>query len=325
MLEDLESRDDELAGQIDLFLAFLSGERRGSELTVQTYARDLEALRRFVKKQGFPLNAAELDLRALRSFLASLFRDNRPPTMARKIAAIRSFYRFLTRRGLTRENPAAVLKIPKVTKPLPRFMTIDDTFEVIEAPEKIPANKAVRNSEILLIRDRAILETLYGSGVRVSELVGLDLDSVRLEDKSARVIGKGNKERLVPLGSESLVALRKYLEVRRLLRHPKTGLQEARALFLGRWGARITARQVQLLVRKYGAVGTGRSDLHPHLFRHSCATHLLDAGADLRGIQELLGHSSLSTTQRYTHVSVDRLMEVYDRAHPLARNRGKRD
>ncbi len=318
MCVETDRRDDALAGQIELFLAFLSSERRGSQLTVKTYGRDLEALRAFAKQAGFPLDAAQLDLRALRSFLASLFRASRPQTMARKIAAIRSFYRFLVRRGLSKDNPAAILKIPKVSKPLPRFLTIDDTFEVVEAPEK-----ALRKSDALLIRDQAILETLYSSGTRVSELVQLDLDRVQLGNRTARVIGKGNKERLVPLGSQCVSALEKYLQIRREFRHPKTDRQDPRAFFLGRLGKRITARQVQRLVRKYGTLGTGRVDLHPHMFRHSCATHLLDAGADLRGIQELLGHSSLSTTQRYTHVSVDRLMEVYDRAHPMARKNQK--
>ena len=319
MCAQTDRREDALAGQIDLFLAFLSGERRGSQLTVETYGRDLEALRAFAKQEGFPLDAAELDLRALRSFLASLFRASRPPTMARKIAAIRSFYRFLVRRGLTRDNPAAILRVPKVSKPLPRFLTVEDTFEVVEAPAKKPQIKAA-----FLIRDQAILETLYSTGTRVSELVQLDVDRVQLINRTARVIGKGNKERLVPLGSQCVSALELYLQIRNEFRHPKTDSQDVRALFLGRFGRRITARQVQRLVRRYGTFGIGLVDLHPHMFRHSCATHLLDAGADLRGIQELLGHSSLSTTQRYTHVSVDRLMEVYDRAHPMARKNDER-
>jgi integrase/recombinase XerC len=318
MCVENETRDDAFAGQIDLFSIFLLRERRGSELTVKTYSRDLNALRRFAKDHDFPLDATKLDIRALRSFLASLFGENGPSTMARKIAAIRSFYRFLVRRGITRDNPAALLKIPKVSKPLPHFLTIDDTFEVMEAPATAPASVVV-----LLVRDHAILETLYSTGIRVSELVGLGLDKVDLREKMARVIGKGDKERIVPLGSQCIAALEKYLEIRREFRHPKTGWQDASAVFLGRMGARITARQVQHLVRKYGSLGTGRSDVHPHIFRHSCATHLLDAGADLRGIQELLGHSSLSTTQRYTHVSIDRLMEVYDRAHPMARKKHK--
>jgi integrase/recombinase XerC len=167
-----------------------------------------------------------------------------------------------------------------------------------------------------------MLETLYGSGLRVSELCGLDLDHLELPD-SVRVIGKGNKERIVPLGSHAAAALEAYLARRGELRHPKTGAIDPRAVFLSRLGLRIGVRRVQTLVHSYGALGAGRADLHPHALRHTCATHLLDGGADLRSIQKLLGHSSLSTTQRYAHVSIDHLMKVYDSAHPLARRRAR--
>jgi integrase/recombinase XerC len=309
---------DELAGQIDRFLTFLRDERRSPELTVKTYCRDLEEFRRFVAQRAFPLNAAELDVRALRSYLASLFGRVKSATMAKKIAALRAFYRFLMRRGQARSNPAAVLRVPRYTRPLPRFVSVDAAFGVVEAPGGAHAGR-----EALDRRDRAMLELLYGSGLRVSELVGLNLTSVDLAERTARVLGKGNKERVVPLGEKAVQALGAYQEVRARLSHPRSGHLDADALFVGRKGTRITARQVQRLVSRYGALGAGRADLHPHALRHTCATHLLDAGADLRGIQELLGHRSLSTTQKYTHVSVDRLMEVYDRAHPLAHRRGK--
>lgn len=300
--------------QIEAYLAFLSTERRSSKLTVDTYRRDLQALRLFAKQQGYPLDATKLDLRLLRSFLASLFHQNRPPTMARKIAAIRSFFRFLIQRGMTHHNPATSLRLPKISKPLPEFMSVIDTFEVMEAPERVSLK-----DNVLALRDRAILETLYGSGLRVSELVGLDLEMIDLEDRCARVVGKGKKERLVPLGTLSLKALVGYLGVRCKLHRSNTHVPDNRALFLSRQGRRISVRQVQYIVAKYGSSGAGRARLHPHTLRHTCATHLLDAGADLRGIQELLGHATLSTTQRYTHVTVDRLMEIYDRAHPSAR------
>jgi integrase/recombinase XerC len=166
-----------------------------------------------------------------------------------------------------------------------------------------------------------VLEVVYGSGLRVSEVVGLNLRDVDLRGCTARVRGKGNKERIVPVGRSALAALERYLAVRPALRHPVTGVQDDAALFLGRRGARLTVRQVQKLVALYGALATGRPDLHPHALRHACATHLLDGGADLRVIQELLGHASLSTTQRYTHLALDQVMKVYDRAHPLARPR----
>jgi len=308
---------DALAEQIGAFERYLSGERRSSPKTVETYRRDLDALREFLRDKKLALDARELDVVALRSFIASLFERNEAPTLARKIAALRSFYRFLLRRGLVDRNPAAALRTPKVRRPLPKFLTVDDAFRVMDAPL---ANDGA-GDDALRVRDHAMLELLYGTGVRVSELAGLRIGALDLAQRSARVRGKGDKERIVPLGPPALAALESYLAMRARLRHPKTGAQDPDAVFLTRRGARIGVRQVQHLVRRYGALGAGRGDLHPHALRHTCATHLLDAGADLRGIQELLGHASLSTTQRYTHVSIDRLMAVYDKAHPLARKR----
>ncbi len=312
--DDLASAQDALAKQIRLFAAYLETERHASPLTVQTYLRDLRALRTLARDKKLVLDAARFDVMVLRAYLSSMFRHNVPSTMARKISALRAFYRFLERRGHVAKNPAQALRSPKVKKPLPKFLSTADAFSVVEAPAG-QGNDDVR----LCTRDTALLEMLYGSGLRVSELVGLDLDRVDLASNSARVIGKGNKERIVPIGTQCRAALEAYLAERSTLTHPKRGTQDPRALFLGRVGARITVRQVQRLVQRYGVLGAGRSDLHPHTLRHTCATHLLDAGADLRAIQELLGHSSLATTQRYTHVSIDRLMEVYDKAHPLAK------
>ena len=167
------------------------------------------------------------------------------------------------------------------------------------------------------------LELLYGSGLRVSELASLDLGQISISEAEVRVLGKGRKERMVPLGSKSLEALAAYLPRRAELAHPKSGRYDEQALLLGQLGKRLTVRWLQALVQRYGALGAGRSDLHPHALRHSCATHLLEGGADLRAIQEMLGHSSLSTTQRYTHVSLDQLLAVYDRAHPMARAPGQ--
>lgn len=304
---------DPLATQIALFTRYLETERRSSPRTVETYQRTLRSLRDWARAEGLPLDATRLRIVSLRGWLASLFADNASATLAKKVSTVRSFYRFLVRRGLARDNPAAVLRVPKVKKTLPRFLTVDDAFRVVEAPEEDAARE-----ERLRLRDRAILELLYGGGLRVSELAGLKLGDLDQRARTARVTGKGSKERLVPYGRPAQEAIDAYLSVRPMLRHPKTGDQHGQALLLGRHGTRLTTRQVQNIVRRYGALGAGRGDLHPHALRHTCATHLLDAGADLRTIQELLGHSSLSTTQRYTHVSVDRLMEVYDRAHPMA-------
>jgi integrase/recombinase XerC len=305
---------DALTEQIRLFTDYLRAERHASPLTITTYQRDLYALRELAREKHLPLDASRFDVMVLRSYLSSLFGRNQPSTMARKISALRAFYRFLQRRGHVQHNPAQVLRSPKVKKPLPKFISTDDAFAVVEAP-----NAQLDSDPRLRSRDTAMLELLYGSGLRVSELVGLDMDRVDLQECSARVVGKGNKERIVPLGTQSRAALETYLGDRATLLHPQRGTQDSKAVFLGRVGSRITVRQVQRLVQRYGVLGTGRSDLHPHALRHTCATHLLDAGADLRAIQELLGHSSLATTQRYTHVSIDRLMEVYDKAHPLAK------
>jgi integrase/recombinase XerC len=308
-----EPPDDPLALQIGRFLEQLAGIRRAARRTVETYGRDLWALHRFARDRELPLDARALDLIALRRFLASFAGNNSAATIARKVAALRAFYRDLQRRGEVKDNPAQSLRLPKVRKPLPRPLSVQDMSDVVEVADR------GRGDDVLRVRDRALLELLYGAGVRVSELVGLDLLHVDIEQRSARVLGKGSKERIVPFGEPCSGALERYLRVRSQLRNPRSGEQDAAAMFLSRLGRRLTVRQVQHLVRRYGLLGAARPGLHPHALRHSCATHLLDAGADLRGIQELLGHSSLSTTQRYTHVSVDRLLEIYDRAHPLAR------
>jgi integrase/recombinase XerC len=306
-----------LRGQIDDFLTYLSAERRAAARTVASYGRDLDGFHVFLEESGLPLDARRVDLLVLRRWLASLFGQLAPTTIARRISTLRSFYRYLLRRGVVRQSPAALLQSPKLGKGLPRFLTVEDAFRVVEAPGK----DELRDDKLRL-RDKAILELLYGGGIRVGELASLTLERLDLAQRELRVIGKGDKERLVPIGREAYDALLAYLAARpdfcSTERPP-----DPHAVFLGRHGTPLTARQVQNIVRRYGILGAGRSDLHPHALRHTCATHLLDAGADLRSIQELLGHASLSTTQRYTHVSIDRMLEVYDKAHPLARDKKK--
>lgn len=306
---------DPLEQQIEAFAQYLADERRSSARTVETYIRDLRGFREYVCSEGLPLDARELDIVALRGFLGSLFRSNQASTMKKKVSAIRSFFKFLLKRRLIEQNPAAGLRSPKVPKTLPRFLTVDQAFRVMDSPPKEDLR-----SKPLRARDQALLETLYGTGVRVGELASMNLSDCDFTEASVRVLGKGGKERIVPLGSSAIEALQAYLPARLgVLAKAKQG--EPEALWLSRSGRRLSIRQAQNIVRRHGTLGAGRGDLHPHAMRHSCATHLLDAGADLRSIQELLGHSSLSTTQRYTHVSVDRLMEVYDRAHPLAKDK----
>jgi len=300
------------------FIAHLEGERRASRHTVDAYRRDLLELATFLDGRRPDIQtAADLDILALRAFLGQLARTRSPASVARKIAAVRALFRYLMRRGEVEKSPAEELALPKVRRPLPTFLNVDAAAEVMTAPEEGRGADSVE-----ALRDRAFLETLYGAGLRVSELTGLDLAHVELDGEglgSARVFGKGSKERVVPLGSKAVCALRRYLERRSELCDPKTGSIDPRALFLSRKGTRLGVRRVQTLVQRYGALGAGRADLHPHALRHTCATHLLDGGADLRAIQKMLGHQSLSTTQRYTHVSIDHLVKVYDSAHPLAR------
>ncbi len=300
--------------QLAAFLDYMASERRASVHTVDSYRRDLEDFRRFLEDKNLPMDARQHRLRMLRGWLASLFGRYAPASVGRKVSTLRSFYRFLRRRGVLRTDPAAQLKTPKRQQQLPRFVTVEDAFRVVEAPSTDTARPGP-----LQFRDRAILEVLYGSGLRVRELASLTLDRLDLHRGEVRVHGKGDKERVVPIGGEARAALDAYLRIRPSLRG-KQRPPHPHAVFLGRHGTALGPRQIQNIVRRYGTLGAGQSDLHPHALRHSCATHLLDAGADLRTIQELLGHASLSTTQRYTHVSVDRLMEVYDRSHPLAKD-----
>jgi integrase/recombinase XerC len=309
------SATDPLEQQIDAFAQYLADERRSSARTVETYIRDLRSFRDYIRDQGLPADARKLDIVALRGFLSTLFGSNQASTIKKKVSSIRSFFKFLLKRQIIDQNPASGLRSPKIAKSLPRFLSVDQAFRVMEAPPKED-----KRAKLFKVRDQALLETLYGTGVRVSELAGMNLEHCDFTELEVRVLGKGGKERIVPLGKSAVEAIRAYLPERgALLEKAKAG--DLDALWLSRGGRRLSVRQVQNIVRRHGTLGAGRGDLHPHAMRHTCATHLLDAGADLRSIQELLGHSSLSTTQKYTHVSVDRLMEVYDRAHPLAREK----
>ncbi|MDB4993964.1 MAG: Tyrosine recombinase XerC [Myxococcaceae bacterium] len=292
-------------------MVHLTSERRASPNTVSAYRRDLLALAAFVKdKRGDKAAVADVDVYVLRGWLGTLSRVVTASSVARKIAAVRTWMRFLRKRGFIDKSPADELSSPKVRRPLPTFLSVDAAAQVMEAPDTTTAVGK---------RDRAVLELLYGSGLRVSELAALAMGDLDLPGASARVLGKGSKERHVPLGRKSIEAIVAWLAVRAELGHPKSGALDPSALFVSSRGAPLGVRAVQILVQRFGALGAGRADLHPHALRHTAATHLLDGGADLRAIQEFLGHASLSTTQRYTHVSMEHLMKVYDAAHPLAR------
>ena len=245
---------------------------------------------------------------AIRKYLSFLHRKNRKSSIARKLSTLRSFFRYLVREQIIPSNPAKSVSTPKVEKTLPTTLTVDETFRLMESPKGLrekPSERPKGNG----LRDHAILELLYSSGLRVSELVGLNSRQLDLDLGVVRVMGKGSKERIVPVGKKAIDALKAYLEKRR-------EVKEEDPLFVNFSGGRLTARSVGRLVKKYTKHSGIFRRVSPHSLRHTFATHLLDAGADIREIQEMLGHSSLSTTQRYTHVSMGKLMEVYDKAHP---------
>jgi len=249
-----------------------------------------------------------VDVMAVRRYLAALRdADYSRATVARKLATLRSFYKYLCRTGHLDENPVAAVRTPKQERRLPKFLDPSEIERLLDAP---------KGNDLLTLRDSAILETLYSTGVRVSELCQLDLDDVDFLGEVIRVRGKGKRERLAPIGSFALKAIRRYLDARRL--HAQASSFDARPLLLNRHGKRLNQRSVRRKLAKYLAEAGLDPDISPHTLRHSFATHMLNRGADLRAVQELLGHRSLSTTQIYTHVTMNRMKEVYDRAHPHA-------
>ena len=302
---------------IERFLDYLRVEKNASRHTLRSYGADLEQFRNFllsselhVDKKSGDVAVEKIDHLAIRAYLSQLYRGHRKSSLARKLAAQRSFFKYLVEEELLTQNPAEIVATPKQEKPLPTFLSVDEVFSLLETPDK---------STIWGARDRAILETLYSCGIRVSELVGLSDGDIDFTLGILKVYGKGQKERIVPIGEKALMALRDYLPQRDGIMAPLHFPGSKAPLFINRRGGRLTSRSVARILQKHILRCGLLRRVSPHALRHSFATHLLDAGADLRGIQELLGHVSLSTTQRYTHVSVDKLMEVYDRAHPRAK------
>lgn len=289
--------------QIQLFTVYLETERNVSPHTLAAYRSDLAQMLAFaVHDKGEAVSAQDIDHLLLRRYLAGLSKGTKKSSIGRKLAAIRSFFRFLLRRGVIAKNPAELIATPKREQLLPFHLDIDQATALMEAPD---------DREKYAMRDRAVLELLYSSGLRVSELTGLDFDQLDLAAGMVRVIGKGGKERIVPVGSRALTALQKYLEQR-------SDDSMRGAVFLNTRGGRINRRSVTRIIDTHVMRIAAFKRISPHTLRHTFATHMLEGGADLRAIQELLGHASLSTTQKYTHVSIDRLMEVYDKAHPKA-------
>ncbi len=339
--------------QMEAYLSYLQAERAASPHTLKNYAIDLQQFRAFLRARkparskpvvggvepcaeshrsgpvtsagsvrglsavegGDPwqrdIDPAEIDSLTIRAFIADLHgRGISRSSIARKLASLRSFFRYLCREGVLQANPAKLVSTPKLPKRLPAHLSVDEIDRLMASPGRQDAPSA---------RDRAILELFYASGIRLSELVGLDVQQLDLRAGLVKVKGKGNKERIVPVGSKAATALKLYLDRRReLIPGRGPGSRVPQAVFLNRFGGRLSARGVARILLKYLERSGLGPKITPHGLRHSYATHLLEAGADLRAIQELLGHSRLSTTQRYTHLNLDHLMEVYDKAHPRA-------
>lgn len=297
---------------VSAFLEHLRYSRNYSPLTIQSYGRDLAEFLTHLGVDPAEVRPADLDHITIREFLAGLYeKGNSRSSVARKLAAIRSFFRFLHREGLIAQNPARLVRTPKQAHRNPTVLSESEVETILSLPDP---------STDLGVRDRAILELLYAAGLRVGELVGIDLGDCSLRERMLRVRGKGRKERVVPFGQQAQQAIEAYLAARsRILKRART-TRTPEALFLNARGGRLTARSVQRSladsIRKSALV----LKVHPHLFRHSFATHLLNRGADLRTIQELLGHESLSTTQKYTHLAVEELLRTYRRAHPRAKD-----
>jgi integrase/recombinase XerC len=301
---------------IDDFIRHLKYERNASEHTLRNYESDLVQFYDHVAPpdgKGFrrEINIRDIDHLTIREYMASLYEENKKKSsIHRKVAALRTFFRYLCREGILEVNPAKLVHSPRVERKLPNHLTIEQMIKFIETPE---------TETVLGKRDRAILELLYASGLRVSELVNLSLQDIDFNNQTVRVKGKGRKERMVPFGDHAKKALQDYLGVRsELLLEADPEKLDPAAVFMNYQGTRITTRSVGRMVDKYVKICANIHHISPHSLRHSFATHMLDAGADLRAIQELLGHVRLSTTQQYTHVSMDKLMEVYDKAHPKA-------
>jgi len=306
---------------LDRYTTFLTVEKNVSAHTRRNYLSDLLQFLSFVEKpheraEARPIEVGQINHHLIHAFLSTLYRRHKKSSIGRKLSAIKSFFRFLLREGVIERDPTLHLSSPKKDQPLPSYLPVDDMFRLLDAP---PLDTPTG------LRDRAILEVLYSCGLRVSELVDLNWGALDANLEVVRVKGKGNKERIVPIGRKAIEALDRYREhIPALIaakQHRPSRLPSSLTtspVFLNRRGGRLTTRSVARIVAGYARDCGIALKTSPHALRHTFATHLLDAGADLRAIQELLGHSSLSTTQKYTHINLDHLMQVYDKAHPRA-------
>ncbi len=296
-----------MRSELELFLQYLSKEKRYSQHTVKAYGSDLEQFLEFVvqiNRNHVVPRAADVSENDIRNFIGSVIQHGMTKrSAARKLASIKAFFAYLNKVGQLGHDPTIMLVSPKIEKKLPQFLS---------EGEMGLALASIRPDSNLGVRDKAVLELFYGTGMRLSELVGLDLVDVQLEEMTTRVFGKGRKIRILPIGKSALGAMKQYL-ARRNLFHPVSG---ERAVFLNQSGRRISVRGIQLIVKRWLEIASEKKNLSPHVLRHTFATHLLDRGADMESVKELLGHASLSTTQMYTHLTTDHLLQVYKQAHP---------
>jgi integrase/recombinase XerC len=298
---------------LNQFLQHLKYERNVSAHTLRNYASDLDQFKEYLfkieKRSDIPV--AEIDRLTIREWMAGLHNDHKKTSIARKLASLRTFFQFLVREGVLETNPAKLVATPRIERKLPNHLSMEDAVRFIETPDT--------NTD-LGRRDRAIIEFLYATGIRVGELVSINLQDIDFREKLVRVTGKRRKQRIVPFGEPALQALMHYLEETRpvFLNNCPAADRDNNAVFLNYQGTRITTRSVGRMIDKYIKQCADIHNISPHSLRHSFATHLLDGGADLRDIQELLGHARLSTTQIYTQVSMEKMIEVYDKAHPKA-------
>jgi integrase/recombinase XerC len=300
---------------IGSFIKSLSSEKGYSANTCRAYLHDLEEFASFVRNRcetgkkdqndthSIPVD--EIDGLIIRSYLGYLNKKNKKVTIARKLSAMRSFFRYIVKHGILLDSPLDLILTPKQKKMIPTYLPVDDVFRLLDS---------VKTDTLAGLRDRAILETLYSSGIRVSELAGMNVFDVDFAKCVIRVVGKGNRERIVPIGKKALGVIKAYRK--RLQKEAGIGDDNNTPLFLNKYNRRLSTRSIARILEKAAKSCGLIIPVSPHALRHTFATHMLDAGADLRVVQELLGHKSLSTTQKYTHVSIDRLMETYDKAHP---------
>ncbi len=315
---------------IEKFVQYLTFERNASPNTIREYRRDLQQFMAFLTPPGEKtMRVGDIDHKVIREFVGwSYDQKLEKSSVARKLAALRTFFKYCVREGIVKQNPARLVSTPKLPKRVPRVITAEEmngfldnilSASAVTSKRNKPASpQQLEEAKLILKRDRAILELLYASGLRVSELIGLNLGDIDRRGQMLRVLGKGRKERIVPYGGSAQTALEAYWPIREEMLSRPGATPEIEAVFLNHSAGRLGARAVRTIVKKYSRLANVNWDLHPHSLRHAFATHLLADGADLRAIQELLGHVSLSTTQRYTQASIQQLMNVYDKAHPHA-------